>query len=75
MVNVDVHKYPEHAGENLLAGRLEVAREVDVGVPGKDGLVEDLALDPLKQTVHVLGRGQRGGLLKVKTEWNTKIGC
>ena len=55
VVDVDVDEDPEHPGQDLLAGLLEVPGEVDVGVAGKDGLVEDLVLDPVEQAVVVVG--------------------
>ena len=56
MMNVYVHEDPEHARENFLARLLEIFWELHVRVPGEDGLVEDLILDPVKKAVVVVGR-------------------
>ena len=49
--------FPEHSREDFFASCLEVLGKVDVFVLRKDRFVDDLAVNPLEQTV-VIGRGR-----------------
>lgn len=56
-------KDPEHSGQYFLASLLEVFGEFDVGVSRKNGLVENLVLNPVEEAVVVIGGRQGAGFL------------
>ena len=63
MVHVDVDKDPVEPRQDLLAHGVEVLREGDVRRDGEDGLVVDLALDPVHEEADVGVGGEVDGLL------------